>query len=150
MDSEKRHALAYDEAMIDEFFGEIPVVKVGFFHNVGRFFKRLFGVRKDILKTVDETEIYSKFKQYYSELDKTDPNYLTIRHAATLCDDALRVATQRLKVSKRLNVLMTQLSELDAFIQLTDEEIDDLKRMLERFVALASERGILLEKLTDY
>lgn len=142
--------MPYNEAMIDEFFEDIPVEKIGFFHNAGRFFRRLFGVRKKEIKNVADTEAYSKFKHYYYELDKDDPNYLTTRQAATLCDDALRVAIQRLKVSKRLNFLTLQLSELDAFIALTDEEIDNLKRMLERFVTLAGERSVLLEKLTDY
>jgi len=145
-----RSATPYDEAMIDEFFEDIPIEKIGFFHRASRFFKRLFGVRKNEPVSVMDIEAYSKFKHFYYELDKEDPDYLAIRHAATLCDDALRVATQRLKVSKRLNILETQLSELDAFIKLTDEEIIDLKRMLERFVALAGERSILLEKLTGY
>ncbi|MCL2576872.1 MAG: hypothetical protein FWE27_02315 [Defluviitaleaceae bacterium] len=147
---EQRSALPYNEEMIDEFFEAIPIEKIGFFNRAGRFFKRLFGVRKKEPVLVTDTESYSKFKRYYYELDKTDPEYVKIRHAATLCDDALRVATQRLKVSKRLNVLSNQLSELDAFMNLTEEEIDNLKRMLERFVALAKERATLLEKLTDY
>ncbi|MCL1863121.1 MAG: hypothetical protein FWF78_06110 [Defluviitaleaceae bacterium] len=145
-----RPTMPYNEAMIDEFFEEIPVEKVGFFRNAGRFFRRLFGVRKKELTNAADTEAFSKFKHYYYELDKSDPDYLVIRQAATLCDDALRVAMQRLKASKRLNVLTLQLSELDAFIALTDEEIDNLKRMLERFVTLAGERSVLLEKLTDY
>lgn len=140
--------MTYDEKAIEEL--DIPVEKIGFFHRVSRFFKRLFGVRKKEPVEILEMEAYSKFKHFYYELDKTDPEYMVIRHAATLCDDALRVATQRLKISKRLSILSQQLSELDAFINLTEEEILNLKRMLERFVALASERSILLEKLTDY
>ena len=147
---EQRSSLPYNEEMINEFYDEIPIEKVGFFSGVGRFFKRLFGREKKELPRGSTTEAYSKFKHYYYELDKTDPDYLNIRHAATLCDDALRVATQRLKVSKRLNVLGNQLSELDAFINLTEEDIAELKRNLERFVALAQERSVLLEKLTDY
>ncbi|MCL1885081.1 MAG: hypothetical protein FWF81_15155 [Defluviitaleaceae bacterium] len=145
----------YDKSMLDEFFeempsDEIPVERVGFFSGARRFFRKLFRVRKQEPVNIAEIDAYSKFKHYYYELDKSDPEYVSIRHAATLCDDALRVATQRLKVSKRLNILTNQISELDAFIKLTDEEIEDLKRMLERFVALASERSVLLEKLTDY
>jgi len=147
---EQRSSLPYNEEMINEFFEEIPVERIGFFNRAGRFFKRLFGVKKTELTTAADTEAYSKFKHYYYELDKSDPDYITVRQAATLCDDALRVATQRLKVSKRLNVLTNQLSELDAFINLTEEDIDNLKRMLERFVALAKERSVLLEKLTNY
>jgi len=140
--------LTYDEKAIEEL--DIPVEKVGFFHRIGRFFKRLVGVQSKEPVEVSGIEAYSKFKHFYYELDKTDPEYLSVRHAATLCDDALRVATQRLKVSKRLSILTQQLGELDAFIKLSEEEILNLKRMLERFVALASERSILLEKLTDY
>ncbi|MCL1844695.1 MAG: hypothetical protein FWF77_02215 [Defluviitaleaceae bacterium] len=141
--------LTYDEKAIEE-FDDIPVEKVGFFHRIGRFFKRLTGARKNEPVEVPGMEAYSKFKHFYYELDKSDPEFVSVRHAATLCDDALRVATQRLKISKRLSILSQQISELDAFIKLTEEEILSLKRMLERFVALASERSVLLEKLTDY
>ena len=150
VEGENRRAMPYDESMINEFFEDIPLEKVGFFHQIGRFFGRFFGVKKKEPVEIAASDAYSKFKHYYYELDRSDPEYLSIRHAATLCDDALRVATQRLKVSKRLSILDSQINELDAFIQLTDEEIDNLKRTLERFVALASERSILLEKLTDY
>ena len=139
-----------NEEMLDDFFDEIPIKKIGFFNRAGRFFKRLFSGAPKEAPEVKESEAYSKFKHYYYELDKTDPNYIKIRHAATLCDEALRVVTQRLKVSKRLNILTNQLSELEAFMNLTEGEITGLKKMLERFVALAKERSILLEKLTDY
>lgn len=140
----------YDESAIDRFFEDIPLIKVGLFSRMKHSFKRLFGVREKKREQVLETEAYSKFKHYYYDLDKTDPDYHTVRHTATLCDDALRVATQRLKANKRLNVLSIQIAELDAFMNLTNEEIEALMRMLERFVALASERSVLLEKLTDY
>jgi len=141
--------LTYDEKTIDE-FDDIPIEKVGFFHRFSRFVKRVLGVKEKEPVAVSGMEAYSKFKHFYYELDKSDPEFVSVRHAATLCDDALRVATQRLKISKRLSQLAQQLAELDAFIKLTEEEILNLKRMLERFVALASERSILLEKLTDY
>ncbi|MCL2217185.1 MAG: hypothetical protein FWB91_09230 [Defluviitaleaceae bacterium] len=139
----------YDEALIDELFGDLPVEKIGFFNRAGRFFKKLFS-RKERVAAAVEQDAHSKFKHFYEELEKEDPTYLPMRQASTLCDDALRVANQRLKTSSRLNTINNQLSELDAFINLTDEEITDLKRMLERFVAMAGERSILLEKLTDY
>ncbi|MCL1844214.1 MAG: hypothetical protein FWF79_10420 [Defluviitaleaceae bacterium] len=140
----------YDEDVINDFFEDVPIEKIGFANRIKRFFKRIFGAKKEAAEYVGGLEAYSKFKHFYEEMDKEDPDYLQIRHAATLCDDALRVATQRLKVSKRLNILTIQLEELDAFINLTNDEIDDLKRKLERFVALAGERSLLLEKLSDY
>jgi len=143
-------ALKYNADKLDELFGDdIPVQKVGFFSGIGRFFGRVFGRRNHVNRGMP-IEAYSKFKQFYDELSKDDPSYMQVRQAATLCDDALRVAKQRLRVSARLGILDAQLADLDAFINLSDEEITDLKRMLERFVALASERSVLLEKLTDY
>jgi len=149
MSAKARPAPQYDEALIDELFGDLPVEKIGFFNRVGRFFKNMFSGSARTVQAEDQ-EAYSKFKHFYEELDREDTTYLPMRQAATLCDDALRVANQRLKISARLNIIENQLSELDAFINLTDVEITDLKRMLERFVALAGERSILLEKLTDY
>jgi len=147
--SKQRPTPQYDEAIIDELFGDLPVEKVGFFSRIGRFFKNVF-TRKEKPVVAEDQEVHSKFKHFYEPLNAEDPIYLPIRQAATLCDDALRVATQRLKISARLNIIGNQLNELDAFINLTDEEITDLKRQLERFIALAGERSILLEKLTDY
>jgi len=144
-----RPAPQYDEALLDELFGDLPVEKVGVFSRIGRFFKGIFGGKKQTVKG-DDQEAYSKFKYFYEDLEREDPTYLPMRQAATLCDDALRVANQRLKISARLNIITNQLTELDAFINLTDDEITNLKRMLERFVAMAGERSILFEKLSDY
>ncbi|MCL2841153.1 MAG: hypothetical protein FWE05_10330 [Defluviitaleaceae bacterium] len=149
MSTHTRPAPKYDEAVIDELFGDLPVEKVGFFSRIKKLFRTNFAKEK-IHVEAEDIEAYSKFKQFYEELETEDPTYLPMRQASTLCDDALRVATQRLKISARLNTISNQLSELDAFINLTDEEINDLKKMLERFVAMAGERSILLEKLSDY
>ena len=128
---------------------EIPIEKVGFFKRFTNFFKR-FVSRKRGGDMGPQKDAYSRFKHFYEALDINDPSYISVRHASTLCDDALRIASRRIRVSKHLNFLNDKLSELEAFINLTDEEIDNLKKMLERFVALAGERSILLEKLTDY
>jgi len=150
MSSRERPAPKYSEALIEELFGEdIPVEKVGLFSKITRFFRRALGKEKTPVEAADR-EAYSKFKHFYEEIDREDPNYIPMRTAATLCDDALRAAQQRLRISARLNVLTTQLSELTAFINLSDEDISGLKKMLDRFVTLAGERSILLEKLTDY
>ena len=140
----------YDEALIDEVFGEnIPTMKVSFVTRITRFFERTFRVRKKESQELS-LDAYSKFKHFYEDFDKNDPAYTIIRQAATLSDEALRVATQRIRISGRLHVIEQQLTELDAFINLTTEEIDNLKKLLDRFLALAKERSILLEKLTDY
>ena len=97
-----------------------------------------------------EYDVNSKFKHFYSHMDRDDPLYPTVRQAATLCDDALRVAHQRMRASTQLHNVNEKLNEIDAFIRLTDEEMEDLRKMLDRYVALSNERRMLLEKLTNY
>ena len=139
----KEHFLA------DDFFDEIPIEKIGFFKRLANGMKKLFS-RKSKAEAGREQDAYSRFKHFYEEIDITNPAYVGVRQAATLCDDALRIATKRIRVSKHLSFLNDKLSELEAFINLTEEEITNLKKMLERFVSLAKERSVLLEKLTDY
>ena len=141
--------IPFNEEDIEALYGEIPIERIGFFSNVKRFFKKLFKRNKQE-EISSDLDTYSKFKHFYEEMERDDPNYLSVRHAATLCDEALRVAKQRLRVSTNLNLIDDKLGELQAFINLSDEELKSLKIMLERFVALAQERSVLLEKLTDY
>jgi len=141
--------LPFTEEDIEALYGDIPIKKVGFFSSIKRFFKKLFK-RNTPNEHATDLEIYSKFRHFYEELNRDDPNYLSVRHAATLCDEALRVAKQRLKVSYNHNRINEQLGELESFINLSEDELTNLKRMLERFVTLAQERSVLLEKLTDY
>ena len=128
---------------------EIPVEKVGFFRRFTSFLKKILPKKRGS-DSGQYKDAYSKFKHFYEALDINDPSYISVRHASTLCDDALRIASRRIRISKHLNFLNEKLSELEAFINLTEEEIDNLKKMLERFLALAGERSMLLEKLTDF
>lgn len=98
----------------------------------------------------DEAGAVSRFKHFYEEMDITDPSYVGVRQAAGLCDEALRVAERRIKASRHLGAVGERLRELGAFIMLTEDEIAGLKAMLDRFLSLAKERGVLLEKLSDY
>jgi len=139
----------YDQELVDEMFGaDVPVTKVSVFTRFSRAIKRAFAGKSQ--SKAPDLEAFSKFKHFYESFDKASPVYTIIRQASTLCDEALRVANQRLRMSQKIYVLDEQLRELDAFIQLSEDDIKNLRRMLDRFLALASERSILLEKLSDY
>ena len=138
-----------DHFLADDFFDDIPIERVGIFKRFSSFLKGLFS-RVKIEDISYQKDAYSKFRYFFDRMDINDPSYMSVRHAATLCDDALRIATKRIRVSKHLNFLNEKLIELEAFINLTEEEIANLKIMLERFVALSSERSMLLENLQDY
>lgn len=111
------------------------------------FFKRAFigGGRGN-----SAFETYSKFKHFFEKMDKDDPLYPSVRQAASLCDDALRIAKQRIRLSGKLNDLDEKLTELEYFNNLTDEETQELKRLLDHFVSLTSERSMLLNQLSDF
>ena len=127
----------------------LPVEKVGFFRRFTNFVKRVLPKRRGS-ESGQHKDTYSRFKHFYEALDISDPSYIGVRHASTLCDDALRIASRRIRISKHLSFLNDKLAELEAFINLTEDEIENLKKMLDRFVSLARERSVLLEKLTDY
>jgi hypothetical protein len=122
--------------------------KPGLFRRVGYFFKRVFSVQAD--KKENKYEADSQFKQFYEAMNANDPIYPAVRHTATLCDDALRVARQRMRISAQLHEANEKLAELDAFVALSDQEVIDLKKMLERFMNLSGERSVMLERLSNY
>jgi hypothetical protein len=95
-------------------------------------------------------ETYSRFKPFFEKMEKNDPAYASVRQTATLCEDALRIAKQRLRLSARIHQLSEKLNELESFNNLSESEAEDLKRSLDRFVALTSERSQLLNQLGKF
>jgi hypothetical protein len=138
----------HDQQLLDDFYADAPLVRVGFFTRLRHKLRTIFSRRKKA--TTGTQEIHSQFKHFYEDLDIEDPGYASIHRASTLADDALRTINQRIKISSRLNYLHHHLQELHAFMNLSDDDISHLKKMLSRFVSLAGERSILLEKLADY
>lgn len=120
----------------------------GFLSRVAAFFKRVFS--GEARKNDTALEVQSKFKQFYENMNRDEPLYPSVRQTASLCDDALRVAKQRIRLSARLHDLDEKFLELEAFTRLSNDEIADLKRELERFVSLAGERSMLLNQLTAF
>jgi hypothetical protein len=116
---------------------------------LGVFFKNIFS-RENWGGKRNNYETYSRFKPFYEKMDKNDPSYTNVRQAATLCDDALRIAKQRLRLSARIHQLIEKLNELESFSNLSEDETLDLRRELDRFVALTSERSMLLNQLSRF
>lgn len=111
---------------------------------IGRLINK---VRKD---TANPFETYSKFKRFFDAMDSEDPLYPAVRQTSGLCDDALRIAKQRIQLGTRLQDYDEKLLELECFSRLTDEELDRLKKLLHYFLALTAERNQLYNQLSDY
>jgi len=101
-------------------------------------------------KTEVPFETYSKFKRFFEEMSHDDPMYPAIRQTSGLCDDALRIAKQRIDLGTRLQSYDEKLLELECFSNLTETDITRLKKLLEYFTALTAERNVLYNKLTDF
>jgi len=113
------------------------------------FFKRLFG-RKPAEEQDSSFEVYSKFKRFFDEMEEEDPLYPSVRQSAGLCDDALRIAKQRIQLGTRLQEYDEKLLELECFARLSDEDLDRLKKLLRYFMSLTSERSMLYNRLSDF
>ena len=118
-----------------------------------KFFRKLPLIGK-LIKSPDnglgEFETYSKFKRFFDEMDTEDPLYPSVRQTSGLCDDALRIAKQRIQLGTRLQGYNEKLLELEAFSRLTDTELERFKKMLAYILALTSERNQLYANLTDF
>ncbi|MCL2400314.1 MAG: hypothetical protein FWC91_11315 [Defluviitaleaceae bacterium] len=130
---------------------EIPIEKKprrSFFSFLKRlpFFRRFFKDTSDDLNF----ETYSKFKRFFEAMDEDDPLYPSIRQTSSLCDDALRIAKQRIQLGTRLQEYDEKLVELECFARLTDTELDRLKKLLEYFMSLTVERNMLYNQLSDF
>ena len=95
-------------------------------------------------------DTYSKFKRFFDDMNQDDPLYASVRQTSGLCDDALRIAKQRIQLGTRLQDYDEKLLELECFSRLTDEELDRLKQLLQYFLSLTSERNQLYNQLSDY
>jgi hypothetical protein len=119
------------------------------FTNPFGFIKKIFS-RETWSGSKGSYETYSRFKPFYEKMNKNDPAYPGVRQAATLCEDALRIAKQRLRYSARIHQLNEKLIELESFSKLSEEEANNLRRSLDRFVALTKERSMLLNQLSRF
>ncbi len=110
------------------------------------FIKQLFAREKDN----EDYSRYSKFKVFLDGVKKTDSQYTCISTAVDLCDEALRIAKNRVSLVNKIKSMDDTLSELACFNELTEEDIKKLKNLLERFISLTKERNTLRNQITGF
>ena len=111
-------------------------------------FKRALPHRRK--KEQPRFESYSKFKAFVMDMDPGDEMYEPVTYAATLCDEALIVARQRISLVNKIQELNESLSDLHCYSRLSDADAHQLKDLLERFISLNKDRNILRYQLTDF
>lgn len=122
------------------------LVRVSLIQRIVSFFQRLRRKRPD----ASQFEIYSVFMNYYEYMDEADPCYESVKQAARLCDEAIRVARQRIVLASKLKELEEELTELECYNNMTDEEVTYLKNLLDRFLSLQTERNNLMYQLMEF
>jgi uncharacterized membrane protein len=116
------------------------------------FFRRLFNVfrRKRRKRKTNAYEMYSRFRRYIDECHPNDPLYPSVRQTADLCDDALKSAKARIKLSERIHDLDGKMTELSSYSSLSDEDAKEIKTLLDYYIAVSEERSQLHEQLTQF
>ena len=97
-----------------------------------------------------EVKPFSRFKQFIENMDQADVLYGNASIAADICDETLRLVRQRMLLADKIKNLQDKITELECYLQLSDEDALQLKSLLERFVSLSKERNNLIYQLTDF
>lgn len=111
---------------------------------------KLFSPRnkqKETTYTFDET---SKFSYFLDDVSEDNLAYESLPEVIGLCDEAYRIAKLRLGMADKIRALNEQLSELDCFNELTEEDANHFKDLLERFTSLAQENNQLMYQITSF
>ncbi len=97
----------------------------------------------------EEIISYSKFGEFLYDAENDD-EYENIKIAVGLCDKALAAAKQRVYFVRKLKEYEARLQEVDCYNKLTDDEAEELKSLVDKFVSLTKERNILRYQLVDF
>ncbi|MDR3092175.1 MAG: hypothetical protein LBU36_08350 [Clostridiales bacterium] len=101
-------------------------------------------------KKTDRLEILSRFKIILENLEKSDPAYEVAETAAALCEEALKIARQRLSLAGKIASLDDKISEVKCFETLTPDETGRLQNLLNNYLSLSKERSALMYKITGF
>lgn len=92
---------------------------------------------------------YSKFREYIFLLEESedDENVLL---AIELCDDALKLDRHRFYLNRKRKELETTLEDLKCYDNLTEDESEELKNLINKFVQLNNERRSIRYQIGDF
>ncbi|MCL1925441.1 MAG: hypothetical protein FWF50_07650 [Defluviitaleaceae bacterium] len=93
-------------------------------------------------------------KNYYQEiiksLNKNESFYDNIVSVAELCEKGIKIAREKLITQNKLDILAKELKELSYYENLTSEDVESLKEMLDRYTGLMSDRKNLRTQINSF
>ena len=112
---------------------------------------RVFGSMGSKLKKADLlTGEISRFEEFVKAVDAKDPQYEAVKKVASLCDEAMKLAREKLMLDSKLQVLGAELEEIGYYENLTEDDIDHLKDMVARYMGLSKDRTTMRHQITSF
>lgn len=105
---------------------------------------------KKNLKKIDAIKKTSKFEEFLNQINKDDELYPVVEKVAHLCDDAIVIAREKLVIADKLYVLDEEIKEIECYEKLTNEDIEEFKELLSRFISLTKDRNALRYQMTGF
>ncbi|MCL2565207.1 MAG: hypothetical protein FWE24_05275 [Defluviitaleaceae bacterium] len=94
--------------------------------------------------------ISTRFDIFVRLVNKKHESYSSVKKAAELCDEAIVLSKRRIGAINRANLLAGKMAELECYENLTDQEIDEFKNLIERFVSLNKDRNALRFQIAGF
>ncbi|GHV43011.1 hypothetical protein FACS189490_12930 [Clostridia bacterium] len=115
------------------------------FEAIKKFFSKIFQRGK-----TRKIALHSRFGHMLENLDPSTDEYKAAVEAVALCDESVSVVSQRLMALTRIKDFDEQLAELECFNKMTEEDTENLKILLDRFVSLSRDKNNLKYQITDF
>ncbi|MCL2375782.1 MAG: hypothetical protein FWC76_00160 [Defluviitaleaceae bacterium] len=117
--------------------------KVGFFAKMVGWINKSYPSKKE-----DVVARKSRFEGFLNHGKKEGKTGVVI--AVNLCDEALDIVSDRIALIKRLEALEERMAEVECYAELTVEEADNLKDLLDSYATSAKESNEIKYQLTTF
>ncbi|MDR1538541.1 MAG: hypothetical protein LBU32_11215 [Clostridiales bacterium] len=92
----------------------------------------------------------SIFRRFIDAANTNDPGYETLKQAVSYCDEALKIARQRISLASEIVNFEEKMESYSSVKNMSEMEIRRINNALDRYVNAARERANLLEQLTTF
>ncbi len=97
----------------------------------------------------EESSEFMKFSEFLYDASGEE-EYSVVKHAVALCNKALIACRQRVYLINKIKEYDLRLKEVDSYNKLSEEDANELKSLIEKFVSLTKERNVLRYQLVDF
>lgn len=117
--------------------------------NVFKINKNLEQSKQNEIVEDDEVKEYSKFREHLFFIDDEEQNEI-VNQVVDLCDDNLKLVRHRTFLIKKKKELDIILKDLKYYNELSKEEAEELKSLLNKFVQVNNEKKSLRLQIDDF